>query len=95
MLSGEFGCLGCLAFIFTFMVFMFIFKYFIILAIIIFIIVAINKHDFMRKVKKFYVKKENFSSKPGEVYKECNYCHRKAERKSNFCDNCGKPFENS
>ena len=95
MFSGEFGCLGCLAFIFTLMLFWFLFKYLIVIAFIIFLVIWLNKPNFMNKVKKFYVKKEDFVSKPGEVYKECGYCHRKAERKANFCDNCGKPFEST
>ena len=56
MFSGELGCLGCLAFLFTLMVFLFFLKFWFVVALLVILVLVFNKHDFINKVKKFYIK---------------------------------------
>ena len=55
-------------------------------------IIKSNK-DLIARIKNFFFPKNEFSSKPGQIYKLCSFCNKKADRMAKKCDNCGRCFE--
>ncbi|MDD3012082.1 MAG: hypothetical protein PHC34_00065 [Candidatus Gastranaerophilales bacterium] len=91
MLNIKFNAPGCFIGILAIIFLMFLFKFWfvIVLAIIFFLL-----YGKLRKIINANAKNESkFENKPGKVYKECNYCGTKAERKAKTCSSCEKPFE--
>ena len=76
----------------------FILKIFIqLLPVILFLIIlahVLNRNkNLLLKIKRFFLTEKQFKSKPGQVYKYCSFCDKKADRTAKKCDNCGKAFE--
>lgn len=88
------GC-NCLPLILLFFTFVILLKFWFIFFLLIFLPVVIlsNKQILNNLIKMFKKEPKQFQSKPGMVYKECNYCNTKAERHEKICKNCGRPFE--
>jgi hypothetical protein len=95
MLSIKFNIPGCfigiLIFILLIFFFKFLFKFWflIFLGIVLFMLYG----NLSKIINSNTVAERKFVSKPGKVYKECDYCGTKAERNANSCRSCGKPFE--
>jgi hypothetical protein len=88
------GCSGCVTFIIGIFTLLLLVKFGIPILLLILIILLLNRNSVtMEKIKSAFKKQEEFVSKPGQIYKECTYCQKKAERSANFCDSCGRPFE--
>lgn len=88
------GCTGCLALFLSFFAFMFVLKFgFAVLVLIAVILILFRGSSFIQNILSSLKRKKVYVSRPGKVYKECTYCGKKTERSANYCDNCGKPFE--
>lgn len=87
------GC-GCLSLIFGFLALLFLFKFWLIVILfLLFFLLPYKEFKNAIKRKFFFIKKEEYMSKPGIIYKECSYCHKKSERNAPTCSNCGRSFE--
>jgi len=95
MYRNVIGCNGCLVFFIVAFIFLFLFKFLLKFWFVIFL--AILAFMYLNEIKKFFnIKKENksdYTSEPGKVYKQCDYCNAKADRNAAGCPNCGKLFE--
>lgn len=79
--------LGCFI---SIIIMLLLFKYFHIVAVLILIWYISNKlSEFFNREKP----PKEFKSKTGTVYKQCEFCGTKSDRKSDKCPNCGKSFE--
>jgi len=70
-----------------------IFLKFLPLLLIFVIILSIPYQKMLKKLSNLFIKKQGLDSVTGKVYKQCNYCQKRADRKALSCDFCGKPFE--
>lgn len=90
-------------FIIFLVVFIFIFKVFIKILPIILIFGVVFFFPYQKVLKKitglFLKTQKDYSTKQevhcdsGKVYKQCNYCKKRAEMTSEKCDFCGKNFK--
>ena len=85
-----------LSLIISMAIFIFFFKIFIkLLPLIAFsaLILMFPYGKITEKFSQIFGGNRDFESIPGQTYKQCRYCQKKADRKALTCDFCGKSFE--
>lgn len=46
--------------------------------------------ELIAKFKKIFLEEKEFASRYGQIYKQCSFCNKKADRHAKKCNNCGK-----
>jgi len=85
-----------LSLIISLAVFIFFFKILIkLLPLILFgaLILMFPYRKLTEKLSQMLGNNRDFESIPGQTYKQCRYCQKKAARKALTCDFCGRTFE--
>ena len=91
MSNAGFRFFGCLALTLIFCT-LFIFKFWFIIFLVVITLILLRKLSiFAGESQKS--NPEEFTTRPGVIYKECSFCHNKANRHDLSCNNCGKSFE--
>lgn len=73
-----------------------VFKIFIKLLPVILVFILISNFPYKKLLgffSKIFIKSRNFESMPGQTYKQCSYCKKKADRTAVKCNFCGRSFE--
>ena len=90
----TYGCNGCLFFVFIFFLLAFLVKFWALFFIIFLIMLNAGNLERIKKLfSKITTREKEYKSKPGKIYKQCNYCQSKAERHALVCPKCNRPFE--